>query len=166
VFSFPLKEKTYLELVHSRCSRIKKEGNIADRQKINIFISKGKIHWHYIKMVFRTTESLLQRYTSCPIYFQGDKPNQLDTKGLPPAQGRNPSLNGRFCHVGAGSSLMKIGKGLVATRKPDLLWLKLAKEGSETLQVTPAFPKWIISDKQQPTSFLNTHQLLQFVPPA
>ena len=50
-------------------------------------------------------------------------------KGLPPAQGRNPSLNGRFCHqevrsflikiskrLGAGFSLIKIGKGLVATR--------------------------------------------------
>ena len=63
---------------------------------------------------------LLQRYTSCPIYFQGDKLNQLDTKGLPPAQDRNPSHNGKFCHQEAGSSLMKIGKGQVAIRKPDL----------------------------------------------
>ena len=51
----------------------------------------------------------------------------------------------------AGSSVIKIGKGLVTTRKLDLLWLKLAKEGSDTLQVTPAFPKWIISDKRLPT---------------
>ena len=91
-------------------------------------------------MVFRITESLLQRHTSCPIYFQGDKPNQLDTKGLPPAQGRNPSLNGRFCHqeagssvikigkrLGAGSSLIKIGKGLIATRKLDLPLMKIGK---------------------------------------
>jgi len=49
------------------------------------------------------------------------KRNQLDTKGLPPTQDRNPSHNGRFCHQGVGSSLMKIGKGLVATRKLDLL---------------------------------------------
>jgi len=80
------------------------------------------------------------------------KLNQLDTKGLPPAQGRNPSHNDRFCHQEAGSSLMKIGKGPVATRKLDLLWWKLAKKGSETLQVTSAFPKWIISDKRLPAS--------------
>jgi len=42
-------------------------------------------------------------------------------EGLPPVQGRNPLLNGRFCHQEAGSSLIKIGKGLVATRKLDLL---------------------------------------------
>ena len=63
------------------------------------------------------------------------KPNQLDTKGLPPAQGRNPSHNGRFYRQRAGSSLMKIGNG-----------------GSETLQVMSAFPKWVISDKRLPAS--------------
>ena len=50
---------------------------------------------------------------------------------------------------------MKIGKGPVATRKPDLLWLKLAKEGSETLLVTSVFPKWIISDKRLPAPSRN-----------
>jgi len=64
---------------------------------------------------------LLQRQTSCPINFQGDKSSQLDKKGLPPAQGRNPSLIGRFCHQEAGSSLMKIGKRLVAIKELDLL---------------------------------------------
>ena len=34
--------------------------------------------------------------------------------------------------------------------EPDLLWWKLAKEGSKTLQVTPAFPNWIISNKRLP----------------
>jgi len=79
---------------------------------------------------------MLQRQTSCPINFQGDKLSQLDKKGLPPTQGRNSSLNGDFaikkldffdenwqeigCHQGAGSSLIKIGRGLVATRKLDL----------------------------------------------
>ena len=78
------------------------------RNQIKLFFidSKGKILW-YIKIVFHTIEFLLQRHISCPIYFQGDKPNQLDTKGLPPTQGHNPSLNSRE----AGSSLMKIGKG-------------------------------------------------------
>ena len=38
----------------------------------------------------------------------------MDTKGLPPAQGRNPSLNGKFCHQEAGSSLIKFGKRLGA----------------------------------------------------
>jgi len=42
---------------------------------------------------------------------QDDEPSPLDMEGLPPAHGRNPSLNGRFCHQEAGSSLMKIDKG-------------------------------------------------------
>jgi len=46
--------------------------------------------------------------------------NQLNMKGLHPSQGHNPLLNGRFCHQGAASSLIKIGKGLTAARKLDL----------------------------------------------
>ena len=80
------------------------------------------------------------------------KPNQPDTKGLPPAQGRNPSHNDRFCHQKAGSSLNKIGKGLIATSRLDLLWWKLTMGRFATLQVTSAFPKWIISDRRLPTS--------------
>ena len=49
------------------------------------------------------------------------KPDQLDKKGLPPAQGRNPSLNDRFCYQKAGCPFVKIGKGLIVTGKIDLL---------------------------------------------
>ena len=63
-----------------------------------IFIdSKGKIHlYYYIKIVFHTTGSLLQRRTNYPIYFQGDEPSQLDMEGLPPTQGRNLRLMADF----------------------------------------------------------------------
>ena len=80
--------------------------------------------------------------------------NQLDTKGLPPAQGRNPSHKNRWCHQDrlchqeVEPSVIKIGEGPITTRRLDLLWWKLAKEGSETLQVTSALPKWIISGKR------------------
>ena len=53
------------------------------------------------------------------------------------------------CHQKAGSSLNK-----------------MAKEGSKTLLVTSAFPKWIISDKQLPapsrngSSLISNYQLL------
>ena len=86
------------------------------------------------------------------------KRNQLDTKGLPPAQGCNPSHNGRWCHQDrwchqeVEPSVIKIGRGLIAISRLDLLWWKLAMGRSATLQVTSAFPKWIISDKRLPAS--------------
>ena len=68
-----------------------------------------------------------QRHTSCPIYFQGDKLNQLDTKGLPPAQGCNPSHNGEFCHQEARSSLMKIGKRIGCHQEAGSSVIKIGK---------------------------------------
>ena len=55
------------------------------------------------------------------------KPNQLDTKGLPPGQGRNPSQN-RWCHQDRAVILRIMAD--CATRKLDLLWSKLAKDWS------------------------------------
>ena len=108
-------------------------------------------------------------------------------EGLPPTQGHNPSLNARFCHqeagssvikigkrLGAGSSLIKIGKELVATRKLDLPLIKIGKVRIRDLTgdtrfpevdhlgqaTTSPFPKWIISDKRLPASSWNAHQLL------
>ena len=86
------------------------------------------------------------------------KQNQLDTKGLPFSQGRKPSHKNRWCHQDrlchqeVEPSVIKIGKGLIATSRLDLLWWKLVMGGSATLQVTSAFPKWIISDKRLPAS--------------
>ena len=62
------------------------------------------------------------------------KPNQLDTKGLPPAQGHNPSHNDRRCHQNRWchqdrAVIFRIMTGF-AIRKPDCLWSKLAKDWS------------------------------------
>jgi len=121
-------------------------------------------------------KSLLQRHTSCPTYFQGDKPNQLDTKDLPPAQGRNPSLNGRFHHQEAVFSLMKIDKGSWIFRNQN--WqrtgchqeagsslIKIGKWRIRDLTGDACFPEVDISNKRLPASSWNTHQLLQYVPP-
>jgi len=99
------------------------------RKKSKNFVdSKGKIHWQYIKIVFHTIEFLLWRHTSCSTSRTKGKstfrmivvlevvpspPDQLDTKVFLPSRGRNPSLNGRFCHQKVESSLIKIGKGRI-----------------------------------------------------
>ena len=63
------------------------------------------------------------------------KPDQLDTKGLPPAQGRNQNRwchQDRWCHL---DRLCHLDRALIlhimadgATRKLDHLWLKLRKD--------------------------------------
>ena len=98
----------------------------SDEQKINFhwFKRKGTLILHqscvsYNRIICsRGIQMVLSTFKS----------NQLDTKGLLPAQGRNkPSHKNRLCHQDrwchqeVEPSTIKIGKGLITTSRLDLL---------------------------------------------
>ena len=76
-------------------------------------------------------------------------PDQLVRRS---SQGRNPSLNGRFCHQKVGSSLIKIGKGRIRDLTGDILFPVIFKAAIPTTipTVTMKNPRYywcIISNK-------------------